>query len=125
MKRKNRLPLNEKIALWVYGNDPQLINSPTRRDQSRLTIEAVIGVCGLTLIQGNFLQGLLIYLGATDGVLSLVSVLGLIAGAAAIFGGYIFQGREYFFLTCCSGQTHQRFPPTHILPSFRRYWNQR
>lgn len=94
MKYQKGITFRERVAHLVYGNDPQLINSPTRRDQSILTIEAVIAICGLTLIQGNFLQGLLIYLGATDAVLSFISIVGVVAGASAIFGGYIFEGRQ-------------------------------
>jgi len=86
--------LKNLFVKLIYGNDVELLYHPNRRDQSMLTLEAVIAVTGLALIQGTFQQKFLILMGASDPIIAFLPILGPVAGLAAIFGGAVFDKRK-------------------------------
>ena len=78
----------------IYGNDLELINHPNRKTQDKLSLEAVFGGMGLTLIGGTFRTRFMLKIGAGLNDISILASLVGMAVFACIFGSFIFDGRK-------------------------------
>ena len=81
----------KRLSSWVYQNDMELINSPTRRNQDFFIIQVIFANAFAILTGGEFLSGFAIYLGASDDLVGYIPLIGGISGISLIFFGVLME----------------------------------
>ena len=81
----------KRLSSWVYQNDLELINSPTRRNQDFFIIQVILANAFAILTGGEFLSGFAIYLGASDDLVGYIPLIGGISGISLIFFGVLME----------------------------------
>lgn len=78
-------PLLKKLTWWLYQQDLDLINSPSRKSQDYFILQAIFGSAFLVLTGGQFLSGFAIYLGVPDELVGYIPLISSITGIFLVF----------------------------------------
>lgn len=86
-----RRSFKDKIAVWLYQGNAELIESSSRKSQDFFIVQCLFGSVIMNLLGGQFLSGYAIYLGASDESVGYISIISSISGSFVIFAGLFLE----------------------------------
>lgn len=87
--------LLKKINQLSYNNDNELLQHEQKKNMDKFIIQAALGSAYTLMTTGVFLSGYLIYLGASDELVSYVAVIGSVCGIFMMFFANWIQSKEH------------------------------